>query len=293
MNAVGTLKYLIAIIILASAFATISAIFSHDGPGTYQHRSIRGHEVTIYGKGLYKDMSAEVAPQGLAQDHVTLLIGIPLLVLSFLMSRKGSLRGRFLMAGTLGYFLVTYLFYLTMGMYNAMYLVYVISLSASFFAFILTISSFPGNLTSAFQPRESMGITGGFLIFTSIAIALLWLSIIIPPLLDGTIVPRQTEHYTTLIVQGLDLAILLPCAFLSGILFIRKKPAGFLFAPVYLVFLSLLMAALTAKVIAMAILDYNVVPVIYLIPTFFILSVLCSIDVLRNINEANMRVSED
>lgn len=95
-----------------------------------------------------------------------------------------------------------------------------------------------------------------------------------------------------LIVQGLDLAILLPCAFLSGILFIRKKPSGFLFAPVYLVFLSLLMAALTAKVIAMAHLGYNVIPVIYLIPTFFIIAVLCSIQVLRNINQP-MPASKD
>ena len=192
MKAIGTLKYLIVIIIFASAFATISAIFSHDGPGPYQHRSIRGHEIPIYGKGLYKDMSAEVAPQGLAQDHVTLLIGIPLLIVSFLMSRKGSLRGLFLMAGTLGYFLVTYLFYLTMGMYNAMYLVYVIALSASFFAFLLTMGSFPGHVMRAFKPNTATGITGGFLVFTSISIGLLWLSIVVPPLLDGTIVPLQS-----------------------------------------------------------------------------------------------------
>lgn len=37
---------------------------------------------------------------------------------------------------------------------------------------------------------------------------------------------------------------------------------GYMFAPVYFVFLSLLMTALTAKVIAMALLGYQVIPAI-------------------------------
>lgn len=286
MRSFQTIKFLVLIIILASAIATSMGIFYQEGAGSYQYFSIRGHNVTIYGKGLYKDMSAEVAPQGIAQDHVTLLIGIPLLIISVLKARKGSLKGQFMLAGTLGYFLVTYLFYLVMGMYNSMYLLYVILLSASFFAFFLTMRSFSVNgLSQAFNEKTATGIAGGFLIFNSIAIAILWLSIVIPPLLDGTIVPLQVEHYTTLIVQGLDLAILLPASFIAGILFIRKRPIGYLFAPVYFVFLSLLMTALTAKVFAMAILEYNVIPVIFLIPTFTLISVLCTIVILRNIKK--------
>jgi hypothetical protein len=57
-------------------------------------------------------MSAEVAPQGIVQDYVTLFLGIPLLFLSLFMANNGSLRGRFLLSGALGYFLVTYLFIL-------------------------------------------------------------------------------------------------------------------------------------------------------------------------------------
>jgi hypothetical protein len=92
---------------------------------------------------------------------------------------------------------------------------------------------------------------GGFIVFNAVAVGLLWLSVVVPPLLQGTI-PVQVEHYTTLIVQGLDLGILLPAAFLSGVLLIKRRPHGYPLAPVYIIFLSLIMTALSAKIIAMA-----------------------------------------
>lgn len=279
------LSILVPLIVIFAIVATSMGIFFSDGMAQYKYTSIRGKTVMIYGKGLYKHMSAEVAPQGIAQDYVTLFAGLPLLIISFVMTLKGSLKGRYLLTGTLGYFLVTYLFYTVMGMYNLMYLPYVILMGTSFYSFILIILSFDtNNLQEVFKPSTPVKITGGFLIFASIAIALLWLSIVVPPLLTGTIIPVEVEHYTTLIVQGLDLGILLPAAFISGVLFIRKKSLGYLLAPVYFVFLSLLMTALTAKVIAMKVLGYDVIPVIFIIPTFNILTIICTVIILKNIH---------
>lgn len=91
------------------------------------------------------------------------------------------------------------------------------------------------------------------------------------------------EHYTTLIVQGLDLGILLPAAFTCGVLFIKKRTPGYLLAPVYFIFLSLLTTALTAKVVAMYGLGYNVIPVIFIIPAFNLLTILSTIAIFKNI----------
>jgi hypothetical protein len=275
---------LVFLIVILAIAATTMGIFSNDGRGQFEYTSIRGKTVMIYGKGLYKDMSAEVAPQGIAQDYVTLFIAIPLLILSFFKAREGSLKGRYLFAGTLGYFLVTYLFYTVMGMYNVMFLPYVILMGASFYSFILIILSFDTNaLQNSFKPSTPVKITGGFLVFNSIVIGLMWLSKVIPPLLDGTIIPLQVEHYTTLIVQSLDLGILLPAGLISGVLLIRKKPSGYLLAPVFFVFLSLLMTALSAKIIVMKILDYNVVPAIFIIPAFNVITIICCLIILRSI----------
>lgn len=124
-----------------------------------------------------------------------------------------------------------------------------------------------------------------FLIFNSLVIGLLWLSIVVPPLIDGTVIPLQVEHYTTLIVQALDLGILLPAAFISGILIIRKTPLGYLIAPIYFVFLALLMTALTSKILAMKIFAYNVIPAIFIIPAFNLITIVCTIIIFKNIKE--------
>jgi hypothetical protein len=286
MKQKSTVTVLGLFIALVAIVATSMGIFSTGGPGNYQHTSIRGKVVAIYGKGLYKHMSAEVAPQGIAQDYVTLFIGVPLLLISLFLARSGSLKGRFLLAGTLTYFLVTYLFYTVMGMYNEMFLAYIFLAGASFFSLTVTLLSFDvEHLPSSFSSATPVRSTGAFLIFNALAIALLWLSTIIPPLLDGSIVPEQVEHYTTLIVQGLDLGILLPAAIIVALLFIRRKPLGYLLCPVYFVFLSLLMTALTAKVVAMAILGYNVIPAIFIIPAFNLLNIISTAAILGHISD--------
>ena len=278
------LTFLIFLIVILSIVATTMGIFSNEGRGQYEYTSIRGKTVMIYGKGLYKDMSAEVAPQGIAQDCVTLFIAIPFLIISFFKAQKESLKGKYLLAGMLGYFLVTYLFYTVMGMYNVMFLPYVILMSASFYSFILVILSFDTSaLQNSFRASTPVKMTGGFLVFCSVVIGLLWLSIIVPPLLNRTIIPLQVEHYTTLIVQGLDLGILLPAGFISGVLLIRRKRFGYLLAPIYFVFLSLLMTSLSAKIIAMKMLGYNVIPAIFIIPAFNVITIICYVIILKNI----------
>jgi hypothetical protein len=287
-----TITLLVVVIIIASIAATTTGIFSSEGTGTYTYQSIRGETVAIYGKGLYKHMSAEVAPQGIAQDYITLFAGVPLLVISLFIARSGSVKGQYLLAGTLGYFLVTYLFYTVMGMYNEFFLVYVLLTGTSFYALLLTLialNAYP--LKELFKAATPVKFTGGFLLFNAVAIALLWLSIVVPPLFDGTIIPVQVEHYTTLIVQGLDLGLLLPGCFICGVLLMKRTKTGYLSAPVYFIFLSLLMTALTAKVVAMKVAGYNVVPVIYIIPAMNALSLFCTILLLRNLNEPAGRIN--
>jgi len=273
-------------IAILAAIAALTGIVTSEGPGAYDYESIRGETVIIYGKGVYRHMSANVAPQGIAQDYVTILLAIPLLATGLVWAGKGSLRGRFLLAGTLGYFLVSYLFYLVMGMYNVLFLVYVVLTGLSFFALALTLLSFePKTLCERFDERTPVRFSGCFLIFNGVVIGLMWLGIVVAPLIDGTVIPPQTEHYTTLIVQGLDLAILLPLAVVSGVAFLKKRPLGYLLAPIYFVFLSILMTALIAKIIAMGILGQNVMPAAVIIPAITAVSIGCTVLILRSTKE--------
>ena len=280
------ISVLVIVIATMAVIAASSGIFSHGGNGPYEYQSIRGKTVTIHGDGLYRHMSSDVAIQGIAQDYVTLFLAVPLLLAALIFSSKGSLRSRFLLAGILNYFLLTYLFYLEMAMYNEMFLAYIILTGTSFFAFVILLLTFDiQKMPVIFNSNIPVKFIGGFLIFNSIAIALLWLSVVIPPLIDGSIIPDAVEHYTTLTVQGLDMALFLPISFVSGFLLIKKKPFGYLMSTVTLVFLAMLMTALTAKIIAMAMTGVNVIPAVFIIPAILIISIICSLLLLRNINE--------
>lgn len=273
---------LVILIIIISAIASLVGIFSSSGPGQRTIESVRGQSVTLYGQGLYQDMSADVAIQGIAQDWVTLLLGIPMLLAGLYFVRKGSLRGRLVLSGTIGYFLVTYLFYMTMAMYNQMFLVYIMLLGLSFFALVLTLFSYDlDQLKKSFINEKVFKYAGYFLMSNSILIAFLWLSIILPAFIKG-MVPNQVEHYTTLIVQGFDLGLLLPICFVSGWLAVRKNIYGYLYSIVNLILLVILMTALVSKIIFMANAGQNVIPVIFIIPVIDLIAILFSFLIIRS-----------
>jgi hypothetical protein len=264
---------LVLFIIAAAVIATSAGIFSTEGPGPAPHTSVRGDTVILYGKGIYQHMSQDVAIQGVAQDYVTLVTAIFVLPATLYLARKNSLAGLFLLSGTLGYFLLTYLFYLAMAMYNAMFLAYVLLLGLSFFAFILTIPSYPpAMIGKIFADSAVIRKAGGFLIMNCLLIALLWLGVVLPPLFSGAIIPVAIEHYTTLIVQGFDLSLFLPMGVVAGGLAFRRNAYGYLFTVIYMIFLTQLMAALTSKIIFMACAGASVIPVIFIMPTLCLIA---------------------
>ncbi|PKO99864.1 MAG: hypothetical protein CVU13_04495 [Bacteroidetes bacterium HGW-Bacteroidetes-8] len=281
-------KSITVLVILVAIFvslASISGIFSKGGPGNYDYTSIRGEKVTLYGIGLYRHMSADVAIQGIAQDYVTLFIGVPLLLISFFWAMKGSLKGRFMLAGVLNYLFITYLFYMNMAMYNQLFLLYIALTGTTFFAFVLSLLSIDiQKLPEQFNEKAPVKFSGIFLIVNAVIIALLWLSIIVPPLIDNTIYPDSVDHFTTLTVQGFDLSLLLPISFLGGLLLLKRSRFGYFISTVTLIFLSILMTALVAKIIAMANAGVNVIPAIFIIPAINLVSIICSVKMLKSIN---------
>jgi hypothetical protein len=164
------LLIVIAIVILALT-ASLSGIFSSQGRGKSEFHSLHGETITIYGKGLYRYDSVSGASQAIAQDIVTLFLGIPLLIIALILSRRGLLKGRLLLTGTLAYFLYTYASYSFLVMYNSLFMVYVLLMSASFFAFTLMMMSFDWtDLSSRFSPRLPVKFLGGFLILIGVMI---------------------------------------------------------------------------------------------------------------------------
>jgi hypothetical protein len=258
---------------LLSIGACLWALSNQSGEGPFKYTSIRGQEIEIYGIGPYRHMPSDVAIPGIAQDWATLLAALPLWWIGFFQLRKGKARAPFLLAGTSFYFFVTYMFYTAMGMYSELFLVHAALISLSFFSVWQCLYGIDVRKeASKFSPAAPHKAAGWFLIISAVLIALLWLSMVVPPLLDGSLYPVELAHFTTLIVQGFDLGLLLPISLVCGLALKAGKPEGFVFGTCLLVFLGLLMAALTAKLIAMGLQGQEIIPAIFLIPSFMLLA---------------------
>lgn len=72
-----------------SLIATICGIFTNYGPGAHNFTTIFGQVVSIYGKGIYGNNTVVAALQAIPQDWVTLIIGVPLLILSLFLGKSG------------------------------------------------------------------------------------------------------------------------------------------------------------------------------------------------------------
>lgn len=229
------LKVLVAVIIILSAISSFIGIFSCSGNGQHVIKSINGEKVTIHGKGIYKNDSISMVAQGKAQDLITVILGIPMLIISLIILKKESLRGKLLLTGTLGYFFYTYMSYTFLWNFNYLFLAYIALMSCSLFAFIMSIMEIDiHNIKNNFKDKLPNKLLGGFEIFVGIAIGMMWLGKIVQALKTGT-APDGLEHYTTLVIQGMDLGFVVPAAILSGLLLIKKNNYGYLMSSIIII----------------------------------------------------------
>lgn len=274
-----TLSLLIAVFAAAAAGA---GVFGQGEGSPVPFTTLRGETVMLQGHGFYQYDTVSGAAQEVGSDLVTLVLGIPLLLASVVLAARGSLRGKLLLAGTLGYFLYTYASMAFLTAYNLLFLVYVALFSMSLFAFVLIMLSFDLKTLPAHFSRKMPRMPIAVFLFTLAAFLLMaWGGRILQPYLTGAAAPLGLESYTTLVIQTLDLGLIVPTAILTGILLLRRRPGGYLLSAVVLVKGFTMSAAVTAMVISQMVAGTPVsaaeglmFPVIGLIDAFLMILVL-------------------
>lgn len=274
---------LVVMIIVFSTLSCILGLFSSKGGDPYDFLSIGGESIKIFGSGLYKNDSISAVAQGQASDLVTLILAIPLLTISLIQSYRGSIKARLILTGTLGYFLYTYMSYTFLWMYNPLFIVYVLVMSASLFAFILSILSFDiEKMPTLFSDQLPTRFLGGFQLFIAFGIGMLWLAKIAPTIINNTI-PLGLEHYSTLVIQGMDLGFVVPAATLSGILLIKRKPLGYLLSSIIIIKGITMLTCISAMIVNSMLKGITISIVEIVIFSFFnLVAVVCLIVLLKN-----------
>ena len=230
MNNNSPLKWLVPAIILLTLLATLAGLLPGDGQ-PFPLTNFRGEQVTINARGLYNWDTVSSAAQMQANDLVTLALGLPLLAISFWLSLRGSLRGRLLMTGTLGFILYTYITMCFGAAYNKLFLIYVALFSLSLFAFILSMASFDlKTLPSHFSDKLPRGWIAGLLFFAAAFLSLAWLGRIAATFAPNSI--PVLENTTSMFIQAMDLGLIVPLCVMSGVLLLRRRAWGYLLASI-------------------------------------------------------------
>lgn len=232
-----------ALIVLASlagllvfTYAAIGLFVMGDGqPSTFT--TLRGQEVEIYGQGIYQLDTTFFGAGFRGADMITVFLAMPLMAVSIWLYARGSLRGGFLLVGSLVYTLYSALSLGTAAAYNPLFLMYTAAFTASLFALGLAwtqidFAALPQRLLPK-MPRRGAAV---YLIFGGIATALLWFSDLLPPLLQSGSAPALLGPYTTTITYFIDLGLITPACLLAGTWLLRGNPRGYLlgFALLYL-----------------------------------------------------------
>ena len=228
--------------------------------------------VGILVESTYERDTEHFAVQAVSQDYVTLLVAVPAVLILGWLAWRGSLAARLMWHGVVFYFAYTYTIAAFMVRFNAMFLVYTTLLACS----ILALAGGLGSLRrptsiDAFGPSWPRRSVVAF-IGTLVAVFLfLWLSDIVPALLDGTQPESLSESATpTNGVEVLDLGLLLPVGALVAFWVQRSQARGYVLATGLITYVALLGMALVAMIIGLTRADLSTdasVSVVFVIAT--------------------------
>ena len=189
---------------------------------------MRGEVVQIEVVGVYRYSLRALVTSGIPWDFVRLLVGIPILLICFVLDLRGSLRGTVLFIESLASFFYQYLLWTFDWAYNAWFLVYVLLFSLSLWTLVLVIAGIdPTQVRAAIGERFPVRTVASFSFAVGGLLLLKCLGEIMPTLGSNTL-PTTATGYYTLVDQALDLGLLTPFCIFAGVLLLRRESFGYL-----------------------------------------------------------------
>ena len=210
--------------------------------------------VGILFESTYERDTENFGVQAMSQDYVTLLIAVPAVLILGWLAWRGSFAARLMWHGVAFYFAYTYTIAAFMVQFNSMFLVYTTLLACSIFALVggLATLGWPVD-RSVFGPSWPRRSVVAFLGAVVVAFLFLWLSDIVPALIEGAQPESLAESATpTNGVEVLDLSLLLPGAALIAYWVRKSEPRGYVFATGLITYIALLGIALVAMIVGLA-----------------------------------------
>ena len=203
--------------------------------------------------GVYRDRRIVIA-QSRGFD-IGDLIAVLILGLALTWSARGSVRGRLVATGALGYLIYSFVTYAFLIVLNAATVLYIAVLGFGVWSFITGFAAVDDEEADHLATsRLYQKLTAGFMLAIAALFALTWLREI-----GGSVVSGQlpaglaAAGWPMNPVYVLDLGFVVPLVVLGGLRLLRGKPGGARLAVPFLVFLSLLSISVLLMTVFMAI----------------------------------------
>jgi len=175
----------------------------------------------LYQKSLYP--TENLLHSFVPNDIVNLVVGLPLLLISIWLTRRGKLIGLLCWPGAIFYMLYVYFPYIICVPFNILFLPYLILFSLSIYTLIGIIVSIDGNAVSNhLSDIIPAKVSGGILIGLSVLIVLRQSGLIANALINKTLIdPQELALWID------DFSIASPAMFIGGFFLWKKKPLGY------------------------------------------------------------------
>ena len=189
--------------------------------------------------------------QSTGQDMVDLFIISPALLITCVLAYQKRKGGILAWAGVVIYLLYTFIIFCFAVHFNKLFIVYCLALGLSFYALLWFLQMHKTGVAKNFTnvPRR---VTGIYFIIIAIIFYFPWLSEIFPAVMKNK-TPESIKEtgLLTNAVHVIDLSVFLPGVFITGVLLLKKKLAGYLMAPVLLSFFILMDITISVLILVM------------------------------------------
>ena len=190
--------------------------------------------------GVYRDPRVVIA-----QSHgfdIGDMFAVLMLGLGLTLSERGSVRGRLVAIGALGYLIYSFVTYAFFIVLNAATVLYIAALAFGVWSFIAGFAAVDDReadqLAAGYIYRR---LTAGFMIAVAAFFALTWIREIAGSVGSGHLpLALASAGWPMNPVYVLDLGFVVPLAVLGGLRLFRGKPGGARIAVPFLIFLPLL-----------------------------------------------------
>jgi len=169
-----------------------------------------------------------------------LLIAVPLLIGSMLLSSRGSLRARFVWLGSLAYITYTAVMFCFALQFNSFFLLFVALLAVSFWALVTLLSHFDFAAVMAGGAGVPVRAVAVYMLACAVIFSLPWLRDIIPATMSN-VFPSSFEGtgITQNPIYVLDFAFTFPLLVLGAAWLWRRRAWGYVIAGMTVVMLTI------------------------------------------------------